>query len=283
MGRQGKKSDPYARICTACQALGRPGDAACPVCGAAFAARRAPRRGGGTLLPAHARATAILISINAGLMALILATRGVGETRSPFQFLSPSVRALDDFGARMTPAILDGEVWRLVTAMYLHGGLLHLLFNTMALRSLGMLIEAAFGGRKLFAIYTVSGVAGFVVSTFVGGHLRSVGASGAIFGLLGFAFVYSRYRGGAAGRAVADQLMVWILYGAVMLFSPGIDNFAHAGGFAAGAGFGLLMTPGEPRTLTGERVLKVLHALLVLMTVAAFAAMVQGQFAARAS
>ena len=167
--------------------------------------------------------------------------------------------------------------------MYLHGGIIHLLFNCMALHSLGTLIEDAFGSRKLFAIYTVTGVAGFAASTYLGGHPLSVGASGAIFGLLGFAFVFGRYRGGSGGRAVADHLKTWIVYGAVMLFIPGIDNWAHAGGFGAGALLGLLVAPGEPRTLWGERALKALNVLFVLLTVASFAAMVAAQLAARAA
>jgi rhomboid protease GluP len=223
----------------------------------------------------------MLITANVGLLALILATRGVGEGGGLIRFLSPSSRALFDFGARVTPAIQYGQIWRLVTAIYLHAGLLHLLFNSMALHSLGTLIEEAFGGRRLFAIYTVSGVAGFAVSTWIGGHPASVGASGAIFGLLGFAFVYGRYRGGPAGRAIADHLMTWLVYAVLMSMTGGVDYWAHGGGFVAGGALGLVLAPGDPRTRRDERLWKAANAGFVLLTLASFAAMVAAQFATR--
>jgi rhomboid protease GluP len=239
-------------------------------------------RSAAELIPAQRVATTLLISANVGMMLLVLALRGVGEGRAGlFGLLSPSGEALFDFGAKWGPAIHAGQLWRLLTASYLHGGLVHLLFNSFALASLGPLIEEAFGARRLFFLYTVTGVAAFAVSTLVSPYSLSIGASGAIFGLIGFAFVFGRYRGGAQGRMIADQLLRWILYGVVMFFLfPGIDNAAHFGGLAAGAVFGLVLHPGEPRDRAGRLLWDLLAGAALVVTLGSFVLMAMAQGAA---
>ena len=91
----------------------------------------------------------------AALSLLILIVWGsVGAAAGPMRFLSPPIGALYAFGAKVWPAAFHGEPWRLITANYLHGGLLHLLFNCYTLANLGPLIEESFGSRKFFTIYT---------------------------------------------------------------------------------------------------------------------------------
>jgi rhomboid protease GluP len=175
------------------------------------------------------------------------------------------------FGEKLPLASILSEYWRLVTANYLHGGLLHLLMNCYALTSLGPLVEDAFGSRKFFVIYTVCGVCAMTVSMLFS-PAYSVGASGALFGLMGFGIVFGRFRGGSTGRLVAEQLMRWALYGVLMLFMPGIDNFAHFGGFVAGAALGLVVPPGEPRTRGAELAWNLLFGAALLATLGSFAA-----------
>ncbi|MGH9750196.1 MAG: rhomboid family intramembrane serine protease [Candidatus Polarisedimenticolia bacterium] len=229
------------------------------------------------LLPPRRLTTIGLLTANVALFALILALRGVTEGRSLFGLFAPSGEALYVFGAKYTPAILAGEAWRLLTASYLHGGAVHLLFNCSALASLGPLIEEGFGSRRLFVIYTVTGIAAFVLSSWWRPETLSVGSSGSIFGLMGFAWVYGRYRGGAGGRIVADHLGRWLMFGLVMLFLPGIDNAAHLGGALSGGALGLWLRPGEPVTRASRIGLALATGALLLLTAASFAAMVAAQ------
>ena len=189
------------------------------------------------------------------------------------RLLSPPNEALYLLGAKWEPAIRAGQIWRLVTANYLHGGLVHLAFNCYALMSLGPLIEESFGARKTFVLYTVSGVAGFALSSWWHPDTLSIGASGAIYGLLGFAVVYGRFRAGPSGRALAEQLMRWLLFGLVMFLFPGFDNTAHVGGVIAGALLGLCLDPLPIRTRPGDLFWSLLGGAALLATIGSFAAM----------
>ena len=142
------------------------------------------------------------------------------------------------FGALSREAVMQGEWWRLLTAVFLHGGLEHLLGNLIALFVLGMVCEHAFGRAQFLALFVLSGMAGSVLS-MVTSPGPSVGASGAIFGLQGAAVVlFRRYRERllVRDRRIGVVLIVWALYTiATGLLTPYVDNGAHIGGFIAGA------------------------------------------------
>src|SRR5207244_9267799 len=129
-----------------------------------------------------------------------------------------------------------GRWWTLVTAIYLHGGLLHILFNVLWIRQLGPAVEQLFGPARLAVIFTVAGAAGFAVSNYAGVPF-TIGASGSIFGLLGAMVAYGRQRGGVFGSMVLRQYGQWALvlfvFGVLM---AGVNNPAHAGGLAGGLG-----------------------------------------------
>lgn len=261
------------RMCPECRTLVPRGDRACSACGASL--RGVPGGGPGRLFglvfPSSRPATTILITANVGIMLLILAAWGTDvESSGLLRFLSPPWEALYVFGAKLRLALMQGEFWRLVTANYLHGGLLHLFMNCFALTSLGPLVEDAFGSRKFFVIYTICGVCSMTASMLFS-PIPSVGASGALFGLMGFAIVFGRFRGGSTGRLVAEQLTRWALYGVLMLFMPGIDNLAHGGGFVAGALLGLVVSPGEPRTRGADAAWNLSFAAALLVTLGSFA------------
>jgi rhomboid protease GluP len=265
------------RMCAACRSLVPRRERVCPACGASM--RGVPGGGMGRLLgllfPGAPSVTVLIVGANVAMSLFILVKWGAEPGGGLFGFLAPPGQVLFLLGALYPPAVDAGQVWRLVTAMYLHGGLLHLLFNCYALMVLGPLVEEAFGWRKFFCLYTLSGVAGFVVSD-LWHHSQShlaVGASGAIYGLLGFAVIYGRYRAGPAGRAISAHLMQWLIFGLVMFLFPNIDNSAHIGGVAFGMLAGLVLDPLEPRTPASNAGWWLLTALAVLATVGSFAAM----------
>ena len=133
------------------------------------------------------------------------------------------------------PAIREGQVYRLFTGMFLHGGLVHLLFNCYALYVIGSQVESFLGKFKFLVIYLVAGISGALFSMIFGGNYASIGASGAIFGLMG-ALVYFGYHYRVyLGTVVKSQIIPLIVLNLVLgFFMTGIDNFAHIGGLIGG-------------------------------------------------
>lgn len=147
-------------------------------------------------------------------------------------------------GANERTAVLAGQSWRLLTSMFLHGGFLHLVLNAWALYQLGTLFESWLGSIRMLVTYFVTGIAGSLAS-IAWTQGPSVGASGAIFGLLGALIAFLLRRRGElspAGKAILSQLVMWAVINVFFGFStPGIDNAAHLGGCAAGFLLGLLL------------------------------------------
>lgn len=147
-------------------------------------------------------------------------------------------RVLTDFGAKNNAQVAAGEIWRLFTAMFLHIGVLHLLFNLYALKSLGPLVENYFGPVRFTAIYIIGGLFGSLAS-YAFSPTDSAGASGAIFGLAGaitIYFYFYRENFGARGRAILNNMFLVIGINLVFgLAQPGIDNWGHMGGLVGGA------------------------------------------------
>jgi len=273
------------RMCPSCRYLAPQGEASCPSCGASM--RGVPGGGWSRLaamvLPGVGSMTVVLITANVVMAIAALGLSGGPAADAPginpLRLLAPSGEVLYHLGSKFAgipgyPGIYNGQVWRLITAGYLHGGLLHLLFNCYALSILGPLIEGSFGGRRLFVLYTTSGIAALSVSTLFHPYIPTVGASGSLFGLMGFAFFYGRFRGGSVGRAVADQLLRWIVFSAIMILMPGIDNLAHIGGFLCGAALAFVLDPGEPRTPVTVIGLRLFNAAAWVVTVGSFVAMI---------
>jgi len=177
-------------------------------------------------------------------VSLVVDPTAVLHPRGPlavFDSFSPSNQALWDMGAAGTGPWRAGRWWTLLTAIYLHGGPLHILFNVLWIRQLGPAVQELYGPARLVVIFTVSGAIGFVVSNIFGIPL-TIGASGAIFGLLGAMVAFGRKRGGTFGTMVLRQYGQWALVIFILgFFMSGVNNWAHAGGFAGGylAGLGL--------------------------------------------
>ena len=166
---------------------------------------------------------------------VLLAAIFAAEVRMGALESSESIVAM---GALARERVVAGEVWRLLTAPWLHGGLEHLVGNAIALYILGMVCEAAFGRGQLIVLYVLSGLAGSIVSLLVSPG-PSVGASGAIFGLQGAAIVLLRRQRDrllVRDRRVGFVLLIWAIYSiAGGLTDPFIDNGAHIGGALGGA------------------------------------------------
>jgi rhomboid protease GluP len=166
--------------------------------------------------------------------ALALDLPGAMRPGGMMRLLSPSAPALDMLGATGAYAWSRGRWWTVLTAIYLHAGLLHIVFNLLWINQLAPAVEELFGRARLMLIFTAGGAIGFVLSNSVSIFL-SVGASGAVFGLLGAIVCYAQSRRGAFGMAVLRQYGTWALVLFVMGFLlPGVNNVAHAGGFVGG-------------------------------------------------
>lgn len=201
---------------------------------------------------------------------LVIDPSGALRSRGIFDFLSPSGPALRALGETGGSAWYRGEWWTLVTAIYLHGSLLHILFNVLWIRQLGPAVEEVYGTSRFFVIFTVAGVVGFVVSNTLLGY-PTVGASGSIFGLLGAIVAFGRKRGGTYGALVLRQYGQWALIMFLMglFMGGGVNNFAHAGGFVGGFMAGLVLSLAERRAETLAD--RALAGLCVALTVSSFA------------
>ena len=178
-----------------------------------------------------------------------------------FELLSPGREALVRLGASgALPVVAAGRWWTVLTAGWLHGSLLHILFNMMWVRQLGPATTHLYGPGRMLLIYLISSVFGFVASSLGGAYLYplafvmggspyaiSVGASAAVFGLLG-AMVYAGRRGvaGQLGRRAWGYAIALFVFGLIV---PGVDNWAHLGGFVGGFALARVLNPMVPERL----------------------------------
>ena len=166
------------------------------------------------------------------VLCLALDPDAILQPSGMMDILSPSRTAYFHAGATGSiPVFGFGRWWTVITAIYLHGNLLHIVFNMMWVRQLAPVVEELFGPYRLFVIFTVAGAVGFIASTVMGSSL-TLGASGSIFGLLAAAIVYGRRVG---SDLFTRQFLQWALIMFVFgIIVPGIDNWAHGGGFVGG-------------------------------------------------
>ena len=149
-------------------------------------------------------------------------------------------------GALIPALVAEGEAWRLVSSVFLHSGVVHLGFNMLSLYFLGSFVEEAFGRSRFLALYLLSGVSGGLAYLYFGGfNAPAVGASGAIFGLLGGVLGYALRRGAFSWQnPLIRQLLILLALNLYLGFSiPNISNTAHLGGLAGGFAFGWLVAP----------------------------------------
>jgi rhomboid protease GluP len=186
-----------------------------------------------------------------------------------FSILSPGRLATLRLGVSgAEPVFYYNMWWTLLSAGWLHGSALHILFNMMVLRQIGPITADIYGGSRLVIIYVVSSACGFLLSSIagrvmpplpiIGGAAYTLGASAAVFGLVGSLMYYGR-RGGSS--LMTSQLSSWVVSMAIFgVIVPGIDNYAHAGGFVGGYLVGMWLDPLKP-----ERISHMVGALVCLL------------------
>jgi rhomboid protease GluP len=228
-------------MCPNCRAFITTNDKTCPYCdvqvGARAIERRAPADVMGGLIP-HARFTTVMILlVNTGLYiaTLIYASKnghGMGTDLDN--------NTLFDFGAK-APAILFGQWWRLITAGFLHGGLMHILMNSWVLWDVGTQVEQSYGTSRYLVIYLISTVTGFLGSLLWAPGVLSIGASAGILGLIGAMIALGVRDRSAYGAALRQMYVRWALLclaigilPALIGISFGMDNAAHIGGITGG-------------------------------------------------
>jgi rhomboid protease GluP len=182
-----------------------------------------------------------IIYINIAYYVLALFLGGISNDGS-FSFLSPSNQSLFLLGASGTiPVIGAHRFWTLISASFLHGGLMHILFNMMALYQLGPFVLQEFGFHRFINLYIITGACGFAASVIFGVPF-TIGASASVCGLIGAIIYYGKSRGGSYGEAIYKQAMGWVI-GLIFfgLIFPGINNWAHGGGLLSGIALSFLM------------------------------------------
>ncbi|MDK2885622.1 MAG: hypothetical protein PWP54_180 [Thermosipho sp. (in: thermotogales)] len=151
------------------------------------------------------------------------------------------------FGAQYGPLVSEGQWFRLITSMFVHGGFIHLLFNMYALYYLGRIVEGVYGTDKFLTFYFLSGFMGNIGTQIFYYKSLSVGASGAIFGLVGvlFAAGFRKDTPYALRPLTGTALLPMILINVIFGLMPGtnINNAAHIGGFLTGMLLGYLVSP----------------------------------------
>jgi rhomboid protease GluP len=259
------------RMCPNCRAFITVDDKVCPYCdvqlGAPIVQKRSPAGALGGLIP-HAHFTTVLILlINTGMFVATLLRSSTVTGRMSMDL---DGRTLLDFGAKWGPYIAMGQWWRLITAGFLHGGLLHSLMNSWVLFDLGAQVEENFGTARYLVFYFVSTVTGFLAS-YYGSASLSIGASAGIFGLIGAMIAMGLRDRSSYGAAVRGLYIRWAIYGFLMGLLPffNIDNFAHLGGLAGGFVTAYIAgTPGFSRSW--ERVWQIAAGIAVGATALAF-------------
>lgn len=176
-----------------------------------------------------------IISVNLLFFAVSLLLHSGG-------FLSPSQTSLFLLGASGTyPIDRFGRIWTVVSANYLHGGILHIIFNMMSLRQIAPLVANEYGTSRMFTIYTLGGVFGYIVS-YLAGIPFTIGASAAVCSLIGALLYFGRSRGGVYGSSIYREVSGWVI--SLFIFGfifPGINNWAHGGGVAGGIVLGFIL------------------------------------------
>jgi rhomboid protease GluP len=235
------------RMCPHCRAFITDKDRVCPYCNERVGARAVDRRGDapilGGIIP-HARfTTVVILLINFGLY---LATVIIDMKNGTGNAVDLNAETLVNLGAKFF-VLQSHQYWRLVTAGFLHGGMMHILFNSWALFDAGAQVEELYGTSRMLVIYFVGNTAGFYLSALWSPAVPSVGASAAICGLIGAMIALGLRHQNPMGAAIRGVYIRWAVYILIIGLLPGlrVDNAAHVGGLAAGMGIGYIA--GTPR------------------------------------
>jgi rhomboid protease GluP len=273
----GGNQNPRPQICPACGTLVGINATRCHNCGTNLRFSMAKvSKGLSELFGGHAPVTTGILIVNVLMFAvefMAMAAHGEGGGLTILWGMG-GVSAVR-LGASYPPAIFFLNEWyRLITACYLHGGLIHIGFNMMVLMDIGPVVEELYGSARFFFLYTATGAAGFYFSAQFG-HNFSLGASAPILGLIGLMIAVTTRRGGAQMQQLRSRLISWVV--SIFVFGflmRGIDNWAHGGGLATGFILGRIVADHEPRTPSELRVAQALGWITAVLVVSSFVLMI---------
>ena len=252
-----KRQTTGSVVCTSCGQLVGVNDATCYNCG-----RRNPGLWGFAPALRSLGHDMGFVPFVTGLcvvvyVLMLIMSRGEIQSSGLMNLLAPSTYASLLFGASGSfPVFQLDRWWTVLSASWLHGNLLHIFFNVMWIRQLAPAIGEIYGPSRMIIIYTFASITGFALSSLAGellwwmpiyflrGAQLTVGASAAIFGLLGAAVYYGRRSGSSHASKIGLQYAV--LLGIFGLIFPGVDNYAHAGGFLGGYLTARILDPLKP-------------------------------------
>ena len=271
------RGEKRPQLCPACGALVGINATRCHQCGANLRFGLAAwSKGLAELFGGHAPVTIAIVILN----AIVFAAELMGTIQAGGSGLS-ILWGVDGattyrLGASYGESIFMRHEWyRLVTAMFLHGGLIHIGFNMMVLMDLGPIVEEVYGSARYFFMYIACGIVSFAASALTG-HF-SVGASGAILGMAGVLIAITTKRGGLQMKEMRSRLISWV----VTIFLIGLvfrglqtDNMAHLGGLAAGFVLGKIFPDRQPMAGPDRTRAYALGWVAGLVMLASFAMMV---------
>jgi rhomboid protease GluP len=229
-------------LCPNCRKLISSDEPTCPYCGLV---RPGLHNAAGSIrkifFGSHPVMVIIYINIAFYVLALLLDPRGI-LVEGMFSFFSPSETSLRALGASGTiNFIYYHRYWTLISASFLHAGILHILFNMMALYQIGPFVLKEFGFHRFINLYILTGICGFALSVLFGVRF-TIGASASVCGLIGAVLYYGKSRGDFYGEVIYKEATGWVI-GLILfgIFLPGINNWAHGGGLLSGIGLSYLM------------------------------------------
>jgi rhomboid protease GluP len=240
-------------MCPHCRAFITTKDRVCPYCNENVGPRAVDLRSAGEVIGGfipHARFnTMMILVVNFGLY---LATAVYAMKIGKGSLMSPGGEVLLNFGSKvglgylMGPSEVYGQWWRLVTAGFLHGNLLHIAMNSWVLFDLGAQVEEVYGASRMWVIYFLSSCAGFLASAWWNPSI-SIGASAGLCGLIGAMIALGMRHRNPMGDAIRGMYIRWAIYTIIMGFIiPFVDNAAHIGGLAGGFAVAYIsQTPGR--------------------------------------
>jgi membrane associated rhomboid family serine protease len=261
------------KMCSECRTLVDRSAKTCPDCGASLSKVSTPgvSRTFANMFPGVTAVTGLILLVNGFVFLLLMmghakADIGIGLFRNfDWELMVRFGGGLSVPYPMADGAVTGGEWWRLVTPIFMHGSMMHFFFNSFLLVQLGPLTQQLYGTR-LWPIYLMCGLAGSAASQLTRPTM-TVGASGAIMGLIGLLLVRGLRNRDQLGQAMKALLTRLILYTIVLSFVFNIDHRNHAGGFICGALLAYLLPEGEPRSSAKIwNVLSVLAVLLVLIS-----------------
>lgn len=226
--------------------------------------------------PAWLTTTTVLLALNGINLLVALALFGIDNLFRPNPWMLYRMGALD-------PALfLHGEYWRIVTYGFLHIGILHIAFNMLALSQVGPALERQVGGARVFCVYMLALLGGGLADVLVRGSVSMLiaGASGALFGLIGFGMSFAHFYGGEAGRAQRNFFLQWAIYGFVFGLLVRADNICHLGGFITGAICGYFIERERGRAERFAPAWRSLAVIFVLLVIVAFGWMLRANLRA---